>query len=94
MNSESKVNTINQVFVLKISLKTRKTNIRAQKIDNIILETYEIIVFTFSLFNKDKSIRIFEYIVLLVNIYLDIILEIVFLMISNANINFEAEDIY
>lgn len=34
-------------FVLKFGLSTHKTNIRAQKIDNSALETYEIAIAVF-----------------------------------------------
>lgn len=83
---------MNQAFAFKISLKIYKTNIRAQKIDKITLKTNEIIVFIFFLFNKDRYIRFFEYINLLANVSLDTVLEILFLIISNVDIDFETQD--
>lgn len=82
------VNIMSQVFVLQLDLKIQKTNIGIQIIDNIILEIYKIIVFTFSILDKDYKKRFFEENFLLANIKSDIVFKILFLTISNASINF------
>ena len=69
---------MSQVFALLLDFKIQKTNIRAQKIDSIILKTYGIIVFIFFILNKDNKVRFFEKSFLLANIKLDIILGILF----------------
>ncbi len=53
LDSRNKVNAISQVLTFQLDFKTWKTNIGAQKIDNITLETYEIVVFIFSISDKD-----------------------------------------
>ncbi len=85
---KSKVNAINQAFVLQLDLKTQKTNVRAQKMDSTTLEIYRIIVSIFFVLNKNNRDSFFDKSFLLVNVKLDIILEILFLNISNADINF------
>lgn len=89
LDSKSKFNVINQAFALQLGFKIRKTNIKADKIDGTTLKTYGIVVSTFSLLNKDGKVRFFEKSFLLANIKLDIIFEILFLTMSNINIDFK-----
>ena len=93
LDSKNKVNAISQVYAHQLGFKTRKTNIRAHKIDNTTLKTYEIIVFIFSVLDKDGKERFFEESFLLADVKLDIVLEIFFLTISNVNIDFQAWDL-
>ncbi len=69
-----------------------KTKVETQKIDSTILETQEIVISTFSMFNKDGRERFFEKSFLLANIKSDIILEILFLTMSNTVIDFQVWD--
>ena len=64
------------------------TNIEVQKIDGTILKTYQIVVFTFFVSNKDSKKRFFEDNFLLANVKLDVMLRISFLVMNNTNINF------
>ena len=61
-----------------------------RKIDGTTLETYGLVVFTFSVLDKDDKERFFEKSFLLADAKLDIVLGMPFLTISNANINFQA----
>lgn len=79
---------MNQAFALKVGFKMCTTNIGAQKIDNITLETYKMIVFIFFLFNKDRNIRFFKDIFLLTNISLEIFHKMFFFTMNNADIDF------
>lgn len=88
--SKSEINVINQACALQLSLKIRKTNIRAQKIDGVFLESYDIVVSAFSMSNKDDRERFFDKSFLLADVKPDPILEISFLTISNADIDFQA----
>ena len=88
--SESKVSIMSQAFAHQLGLKICKINIGAQKIDGTTLKTYEIVVFTFSILDKDNKERFFEESFLLADVKLDIVLEMPFLIISNANIDFQA----
>ncbi len=79
---------MSQAFAQQLGLKICNTNVRAQKIDSTILETYGIVVFNFSVSNKNGRERFFEESLLLANIKPDIVLGISFLTMSNADDNF------
>ena len=81
---------MNLIFASQLGLKIWKTNIRAQKIDGTTLETYEMIVFTFSLSDKDDRERFFEKSFLLADVKPDTVLGIPFLTMSNADVDFQA----
>ncbi len=61
-----------------------------QKINGTTLKTYKIVVFIFSILDKDGRERFFEKNLLLANIKLDIVLGMRFLTMSNIGINFQA----
>ena len=81
---------MSQVFTHQLSFKTWKTNIGAQKINKTILETYEIVVFNFFVLDKNDRERFFEKSFLLAEVKLDVVLEMLFLTMNNADINFIA----
>lgn len=80
---------MSQAFAFQLNLKIRKTNIKAQKINSITLETYQIVVSIFSVLDKDNKMRFFKQNFLLTDIKPDIILEMLFLFMSNADVNFK-----
>ncbi len=92
-NSESKVYAMSQAFAQQLGLKIRKTNIRAQKIDGTTLETYGMVVSTFSMSDKDRRERFFEESFLLADVRPDIVLGMPFLTMRNADVNFQAWDL-
>ena len=67
-----------------------KTNVGAQKIDSTTLKTYGIVVFTFSVLNKDGRQRFFKESFLLTDVKPDIVLGMPFLIMSNIVIDFYA----
>ena len=69
------------------------TNIRVQKIDGTTLKTYKMIVFTFSVLDKDIRKSFFEKSFLLANIKSDVILGMPFLTINDVNNDFQAQDL-
>ena len=93
LDSESKVNIMNSAFVSQLGLKIWKTNVGAQKIDGTTLETYGMIVFIFSMSDKDGKKRFFEESFLLTEVKLEIVVKMPFLTMSNAVINFQARDL-
>ncbi len=93
LDSKSEVNIISQAFTLSLDLRTRKTNVGAQKIDSTTLKTYGIIVSTFAISDKDGRKRFVEENFLLANVELDVVFGMLFLTISNANINFQARNL-
>ncbi len=79
---------MSQVFAHQLGLKIWKTNVRAQKIDNTTLEIYGMIVSTFSLLNKDGRERFFEEDFLLADVKPNVVFEMPFLTMSNADVDF------
>ncbi len=93
LDSKIEVNAISQVFAHQFDLKIQKTNVEAQKIDGTTLDTYGMVVSTFSVLDKDGRERFFEESFLLADIKPDIVLGMPFLTISNADVNFQAWDL-
>ncbi len=93
LDLESEVNVISQAFTHQLGLSIWKINIEAQKINDTTLETYGIIVSTFSVVDKDSRERFFEKRFLLADIRPNIVLEMPFLTMSNVDIDFQAQDL-
>ncbi len=93
LDSRSEVNAMNQAFAQQLGLKIRKTNVRVQKIDGTTLETYKMVVSTFSVSDKDGRERFFEESFLLIDVSPDIVLGMPFLTMSNVDIDFQARDL-
>ncbi len=72
----------------------KKTNVEAQKIDDTTLEIYRIVVCTFLVMSdkNDKEI-FFEETFLVADVKPDIVLGMLFLTISNGDIDFQAGDL-
>ncbi len=93
LNSKSKINAISQTFAQQLGLKICKTNIGAQKIDSTTLKTYKIVVFIFSVSDKDDRKRFFEESFLLADVKPNLVLGMPFLTMSNTNVDFQARDL-
>ena len=85
LNSGSKVNTINFDYAQKLKLKIQKTNIGAQKIDGSALEIFEMVIADFQMQNKASKPRFFQETFLVANTKFKVILGMLFLKISNAD---------
>ena len=84
----SEVNAISSVFAFQLGLKNQKINVRAQKIDGTTLKTYGIVVSTFSLTDNNSRKRFFEENFLLIDVKPEIVLGMLFLTMSNADVYF------
>lgn len=73
-------------YTSKLSLSVRYIDVKAEKIDNSTIETFKIVLVSFQVEDKLKKTRFFEKIFLLANINMELILEVLFLILSNANI--------
>lgn len=91
-DSECEVNAINSTFACQLGPKIQQTNVGAQKINGTTLETYAIVVSIFFILDKDGRERFFEKSFFLTHAKPDIILEMLFLTLSNANIDFQAQN--
>ena len=88
LDSSSKVNTVHLAFAKELGLSIRPTDIGAQKIDGTTLETYEMIVTAFLVEDKANQVRFFEETFLVANISPKIVVEMPFLTLSSADIDF------
>ena len=88
LDSGSKVNAINPDFAQKLGLNVWKTNIGAQKIDSSVLETFERVIADFSIEDKANRPRFFQETFLVTNTKFEMILRMLFLKISNADMLF------
>ena len=84
----SEVNAIYSAFAKELGLFIRLTNVVAQKIDSIILDIYKIVVVAFSITDKANQVKFFKKNFLVANVSPEIVFGILFLTLSNANIDF------
>ena len=59
IDSGSEINTMILAYALKLSFKVRRTNVKAQKIDNSTLETFGMVLTNFQIEDKLKKARFF-----------------------------------
>ena len=91
LNSGSKVNAMSPAYAKKLGLKTRKTNVGAQKIDGSALEKFRMVIADFQVEDKSGRPRFFQETFLVANTKFEVILRMHFLKISNANVAFGEE---
>ena len=75
-------------YILKLGLKIRLTNVKAQKIDGSTFETFEIVLASFQIENTLEKTQFFSKIFLLADLSVEVVLRMPFLTLSNANIKF------
>ena len=85
-SSEVKVNHL--TFAQELGLFIRLIDVGVQKIDNTTLDTYEMVIITFSITDKANRVKFFEKIFLVANISLEIIFGMLFFTLNRANIDF------
>lgn len=88
LNSKSEINAISYTFTSQLGLQVWKTNVGVEKINGTLLKTYEMVVSTFFMLNKNGNERFFEESFLLAGVNLDMVLSRLVVTISNANIDF------
>ena len=86
-DSHSKDNAIHLTFVRELGLPIRSTDVRAQKIDGTMLDTFGIVVAAFSVIDKANQVRFFKETFLVANVSPEIVLGMLFLTLSNADID-------
>lgn len=59
LNNCSKFNAISPGYTEKLNLKIEKTNVKAHKIDNSILEIFKIVITNFQMKNKINRLKFF-----------------------------------
>ena len=85
---------MNPDFVKKLNLQVYKTKVGAQKINSSKLDTFGMVIASFSMEDKKERSHFFEEIFLLANISIDITLKMAFFTLSNDEIDFIGYHIY
>lgn len=75
-------------YTLKLKLKVYFTNIKAEKIDNFIFKILEMVLTNFKIKIEFQKLWFFWEILLLANSNIEIVLEILFLILSKAKNQF------
>ncbi len=75
-------------YAVELSLTTWKTSVGAEKIDDSLLETYNIASASFLLQNSLEKVWFFENTFLLVDTSMEVVLGMLFLSLSNVDIKF------
>ena len=75
-------------YAKKLGLKTRKTNVGAQKIDGSALETFEMVIADFQMEDKGGRSRFFQETFLVADTKFEVIVGMPFLKFSNADVSF------
>ena len=88
IDSGSEVNAIHPAFAKQLSLSIRLTNVGFQKIDGITLDIYEMVVATFSMEDKANWVRFFEETFLVANVSPEIVLGMLFFILSGIDVDF------
>ena len=88
LNSGSKVNVMSPAYAKKLGLKTRKTNVRAQKINGCALETFGMVIADFQVEDKGGRPKLFQETFLVANTKFEVVLGMPFLKFSNADLGF------
>ncbi len=78
-------------YIINLGFTSRKTSVRAQKIDGSPLETYGMVSASFLPQDSLERVRFFKETFLLDDTSIEVILEIHFLALSNADFQFGAE---
>ena len=79
---------MNPIYIEKLSFKTRKINVKTQKIDGSVLEIFRMVIADFQVENKGSRPKFFQKTFLVADIKFEVILGLLFLKISNADMSF------
>ena len=88
LDSGSKVNAMSPTYAKRLGLKARNTNVGAQKIDGSAQETFGMVIADFQVEDKGGRPRFLQKTFLVADTKFEVVLKMLFLKISNANITF------
>ena len=94
INSGSKVNAVHPSFFKQLGLPIRPKDVGDQKIDGTKLDTHGMLVAVFSLVNKANRVNFFEETFLVANVSPKVVLGILFLTLSNADVDFSGRGLW
>ena len=84
----NEVNTIYLTFIKELGLPMKLIDVGAHKIDDTMLSIYGMVVAALSLINKSNQVKFFKETFLVANISPEIVYGMLFLTLSNANVDF------
>ena len=85
-NSSSEVNAMTLPYISKLGLRAYHINIRAQKIDGSTFQTFGMVLASFQVEDKLGRTWFFQETFLLANISAEVVLGLLFLTFSNADV--------
>ena len=94
MATRAKVNTIYPTFARELGLPIRTMNVKAQKIDGAMLDTFGMVVVAFSVTDKANQVRFFEETFLVANVSPEVVFGMSFLTLSIADIDFSGGELW
>ena len=86
IDSGSEVNAMTPAYASKLGLRVRQTDVGAQKIDGSTLETFGMVLASLQVEDKQGRARYFQETFLFANTSVEVILGMLFLTLSNADI--------
>ena len=89
----SKVNAMIPAYAAYLGLKVRVTDVGLQKIDGTSLATYGMVIAAFQVVDKLSCSWFFQQTCLLANISMEVVLGMLFLTFSNANVQFTEKEL-
>ena len=93
IKSRSEVNAIYPFFAKQLSLLIRPIDVGVQKIDGTILNIYGMVVAAFLIVDKANHVRFFEKTFLVTNVSPEVVLGMLFLILSGADIDFSGQEL-
>ena len=93
LDSGSEVNAVYPAFAKELGLPIRSIDVGVQKIDGITLDTFGIVVVAFSIADKANRVRFFEETFLVANVSPEVVLEMPFLTLSGADVDFLSQEL-
>ena len=89
----NEVNAMTPAYAAKRGLKVQKTDIKTEKIDGSTLETFEMVLADFQMKDKLGRARFIQEAFLLADISAEVVLDMPFLTLSNANVQFVEKEL-
>ena len=93
MDSGSEVNIMNPTYAAKLGLVTQKTDVSAQKIDGLTLVIYGMVLAGFQVQDKLGKVQFFEKTFLLADTSMELVLRMLFLTFSYADVRFMGKEL-
>ena len=93
IDSKSEINAIHLSFVKQLDFPIRPIDIGAQKIDNTTQNINKMVVVVFSVVDKANQVRFFKETFLFANVSPSVVFEMLFFVISSANVDFSGREL-